>query len=113
MPWFKLFAADFLADVAELGQAETSAFIRLKATYWHNGGLPDDDDRLRRIAHMTVRQWNDSCGLLAEMFDPGWRDEYLDSAREKSEQESEKRAESGRRGGIAKAERPCDGMASA
>jgi len=49
-PAFQLFADDFLSGTAEMTTEEVGAYIRLLCHQWTKGGLPNDQDRLARMA---------------------------------------------------------------
>jgi uncharacterized protein YdaU (DUF1376 family) len=70
--WMPLYIGDYLRDTRHLCAAEHGAYLMLIMHYWDNGGLPDDDRRLARIACMTGKQWASYRENIAEFFQPGW-----------------------------------------
>ena len=49
-PAFPLYADDFLAGTADMSAEEVGGYIRLLCHQWAKGGLPNDPDRLARMA---------------------------------------------------------------
>ena len=105
MPFY---VGDYLADTLHLTTEQHGAYLLLIMHYWQHGGLPDDDDQLRRIAgikddkSMTERrQWRSICLAIAPFFQqPGWRHKRIDEELQKSEIIRQKRQISGRIGGL-------------
>ena len=102
-PWMPLYVADYLADTRRLSTLEHGAYMLLIMDYWRNGGLPNDNRKLARIVGMSEAEWLDIRENLAELFQDGWRHKRIDEELAKSEAKTERRAEAGRRGGLAKA----------
>lgn len=71
-PWMPLYVADYLADTGHLTTAEHGAYLLLIMHYWKNGGLPDDDGKLARIARCSLRDWLGMRQTLSEFFGEGW-----------------------------------------
>lgn len=99
-PWMPLYVADYLADTGHLTGAEHGAYLLLIMHYWANAGLPDDDDRLARIARMTDKQWVKSKPIIAEFFSPGWKHARI----EFELTEAARISAAGRAGGVASGE---------
>lgn len=55
-PAFQFYADDFLAGTMGMTQAEVGAYIRLLAHQWSKGTLPEDPERLRRLAGGKVTE---------------------------------------------------------
>jgi uncharacterized protein YdaU (DUF1376 family) len=72
-PWMPFYIADYLADTNHLSTAEHGAYILLIMHYWVKGGLPKNEEAIRRITRMTPRQWAQSGNTLASLFLPEWR----------------------------------------
>jgi uncharacterized protein YdaU (DUF1376 family) len=95
-----LYIADYLADTAHLTATESGAYLHLIMHYWQHGSLPEDDDRLARIAAgMAVEQWRLIRPTIQAFFQDGWRHKRIDAEFEKSHE----RSMAGRLGGLAKA----------
>jgi uncharacterized protein YdaU (DUF1376 family) len=77
-PWFPFFGAEFFAKANLLSDAQGMALLRLIWSYWENGELPDDDQKLARIARMSPKQWNKSRAAISEFFGDGWTSERID-----------------------------------
>ncbi|SHN86928.1 DUF1376 domain-containing protein [Bradyrhizobium erythrophlei] len=77
-PWVPFHGAEFFAKANLISDAQAIALLRLIWSYWENGGLPDDDQKLARIARMTPKQWNKSRAAISEFFGDQWTSERLD-----------------------------------
>jgi uncharacterized protein YdaU (DUF1376 family) len=77
-PWMPLYVADYLADTAHLSTTEHGAYFLLIMHYWTKGGLPDNEEAIRRITRLTDRQWSRSCDLLRSLFLSNWRHKRID-----------------------------------
>ena len=77
-PWLPFYGGEFFSKANLLSDAQGMALLRLNWSYWENGGLPSDDEKLARIARMTPKQWNKSKAAIAEYFGDGWASERLD-----------------------------------
>jgi uncharacterized protein YdaU (DUF1376 family) len=71
-PWFKFHVADFRAEMLLLTPAQRGAYISLLMYYWENEGLPDDDEKLAKIAGMRMRDWRRNRAALGALFGPCW-----------------------------------------
>ena len=96
-----LYVADYKADTAHLSCAEHGAYLLLIMHYWQRGSLPDDDSRLASIASASLEQWLSMKPVISEFFVDGWRHERIDEELRKSTQAYERRANAGRKGGLA------------
>lgn len=103
-----LYVADYLADTGHLSAAEHGAYLLLIMHYWQNGGLPNEDRRLARIARMSAAEWDDARETLFDMFEDCWRhhriDAELKAAQEISEKAKEKAAKRWQKNGTAPAD---------
>lgn len=103
--WMPLYIADYLADTTHLSATEHGAYLLLIMHYWTNGGLPDDDKRLARIARLSAKEWAEAKPILQEFFVDGWRHSRIEQEMLTAHEKYEKRAAAGKKGGIAKAQR--------
>jgi uncharacterized protein YdaU (DUF1376 family) len=78
-PWMPLYVADYLADTAHLGAAESGAYLHLIMHYWLNGNLPPEDRKLARISRMTDRQWSAARETISEFFQDDWKHKRIDA----------------------------------
>jgi uncharacterized protein YdaU (DUF1376 family) len=98
-----LYVADYLADTGHLSAAEHGAYLMLIMHYWRQGSLPVEDRTLQRISRMTGREWEKSRATIAAFFDADWRHGRIENELAKCQLKSNARADSGKRGGLAKA----------
>lgn len=77
-PWMPLYVADYQADTAHLSTAEHGAYLLLIMFYWTKGGLPKDEEAIRRITRMSNRQWSQSRDVLKSLFGDEWRHKRVD-----------------------------------
>jgi uncharacterized protein YdaU (DUF1376 family) len=73
-----LYVNDYHADTAHLSVEEHGAYLLLIMNYWHHGGLPNDEEKLRRIAKMTARQWAKSAETLKSFFQEQWKHKRIE-----------------------------------
>jgi uncharacterized protein YdaU (DUF1376 family) len=98
-----LYVRDYIADTVHLSTLEHGAYFMLIMHYWLHGGLPSDEAKLARIARLSFEQWNEVRPTLIELFNPEWRHKRIESELATTREKYERRAEAGRRGGIASA----------
>lgn len=69
MPYMPLFVADYLADTRHLSAIQHGAYLLLIMNYWQTGKpLPNDDQKLARIACMSRRDWGRNRDAILEFF---------------------------------------------
>ncbi len=78
-PWMPLYVSDYMADTAHLTVTEHGAYLLLIMNYWHNGGLPNDEGKIQRIAKMTNPQWAKSRDTLSALFFDGWKHKRIEA----------------------------------
>jgi uncharacterized protein YdaU (DUF1376 family) len=103
-PWMPLYIADYLADTGHLSTEEHGAYLLLTMHYWRTGGLPDDDGELALISRLPEKRWQQVRLKLARLFKDGWRHTRVDAELARAHAKHERRAEAGKRGGIAKSD---------
>ena len=65
----QLYVADYLADTSHLSTVEHGAYLLLIMNYWQRGKpLPAADDKIARIARMTVEEWLEIKSTIMEFF---------------------------------------------
>ena len=77
-PWMKLNVAHFAADTLHLSTQEIGAYVLLTLHYWQHAGLPSEDERLARIAKMSLEEWQCVRNALAMLFIDNWRHKRVD-----------------------------------
>lgn len=99
MAWYPFFPADYLGDTTDLSCSEHGVYHLLLHRYWLAGALPDDLDRLCRVAAgappETVRQ------VLEKYWSrkaDGWHNPKLSDIRKKQESAHKRRVNAGRQG---------------
>ena len=97
-PWMPLYVADYLADTQHLSTEEHGAYLLLLLHHWRQGQLPTDDERLARIAKLSVKDWLRIRPTIAEFFDSEWRQKRAEFEREKAEQKVAARKAAGAAG---------------
>lgn len=104
--WMPVYWRDLLAETSHLCPAHFGAYCLLLATHWNTRRpLPDDPDKLRRIARMDAPEWADAAPALAAFFivaEGRWTHANLMAELRKSEERYLARADAGRKGGQAK-----------
>ncbi|MCI0699373.1 DUF1376 domain-containing protein [candidate division KSB1 bacterium] len=104
-PWMPLYVGDYLADTGHLRAIEHGAYLLLIMHYWQKGSLPNDDRRLASIARVSPKEWAGMRKTILSFFDDdeGWVHSRIEAELKKSKEAYEKRAISGKKGGLAKA----------
>lgn len=107
-----LYIADYLADTSHLSTVEHGAYMLLIMHYWRNGGLPDDDAKLARIARLTLGEWQDIRDTMATLFERGWRHKRVELELADAARKSELGSEAGKASGRARRERTFNGRSA-
>ncbi len=99
--WMPLYVADYLRDTGHLSTEEHGAYLLLLMHAWANSGaLPDDDERLRRIARMDAKPWRASRHVLRAFFtaaDGTLRHKRVDEEIVRATENQERRTQKARR----------------
>lgn len=107
-PWFKFHSQDFLGDirVAAMSPAALGAYVRLLCMAWQDGGyLPSADRALARLASMTLDEWQGVASEVLTCFTEEGDRIYQKRLRAEYQavvNETERRAEAGRKGAKAR-----------
>lgn len=94
-PALNLYTDAFMADTSHLGALETGAYMALLMASWRieDGGLPDDDVMLARMARCTPREWKRVRQLVMPFWtmcqDAKWRQKRLEIERETAREKSQ------------------------
>jgi uncharacterized protein YdaU (DUF1376 family) len=90
-PWMPLYVADYRAKTTHLGAVEHGIYLLLIMHYWQEGGLPNDDRLLARIACATDTEWRRSKPIIEAFFEPGWKHGRIEEELAKAADISSKR----------------------
>ena len=71
LPYMKMYWGDYLGDTAHLTAIEHGGYLLLIAHYWRTGSLPADEQKLARVARMSVKEWKRHGGTIMEFFPNG------------------------------------------
>jgi uncharacterized protein YdaU (DUF1376 family) len=93
-----LYVADYLADTAHLDATASGAYLHLIMHYWQNGGLPDDDRQLARIAKVSSHNWKKLCPVIRKFFHDGWKHKRVEEELLRADEISGKRSEAAKAG---------------
>ena len=69
---------DYLRDTGHLSATEHGAYLMLILRYWQDGGLPTDENLIRRYSLLSVDQWSESRPVLAALFGDDWKHKRID-----------------------------------
>jgi len=97
--WMPLYIPDFMIDTAHLSAAETGAYLCLIMHYWVNGGLPDNDAKLAKMARIPRRSWSRMKAAIQPFFYDGWNHKRIDHELAKMIDISRRRQESASKAG--------------
>jgi hypothetical protein len=67
--WMPLHIENYLADTGHLTAAEHGAYMLLIMTYWRDGGLPEDERLIARIARLSKDEWAESRERILPLFE--------------------------------------------
>jgi uncharacterized protein YdaU (DUF1376 family) len=106
-PFMQLYVGDYLADTTHLTTEQHGAYMLLLLTMWRHGGkLPNEPQKLARIARTTGRKWPSIWAEIEAFFVVEGdliTNNRLTKEYQKAVSKSELRADAGSRGGKAKA----------
>jgi uncharacterized protein YdaU (DUF1376 family) len=106
-PFMQLYVADYLGDTQHLTTEQHGAYLLILMAMWrHEGKLPNDATKLARIARVSARRWHLVSSDVMEFFDVEGdciTQKRLVREHQKATSISEKRSNSGKLGGLAKA----------
>jgi len=102
-PYFAFFPGDYLADTIGMSCCEHGVYILLLAVSWQRGALPDDMDHLSRLAaNPPVESLRFVLENYWTLTEHGWINMRLERERKTIEDSYLRRAEAGRKGGLAR-----------
>lgn len=98
--WMPFYIGDYLADTMHLTTEQHGAYVLLIIAYWRNRGpLPAADTKLRSIARLDAKAWQQSRDTLAEFFlveGDAWRHTRIDKELARADEITNKRSAAGR-----------------
>jgi uncharacterized protein YdaU (DUF1376 family) len=89
---------DVLAETSHLSTEEFGAYQLLAFSFWQHGALPNDDNRLARIARASPEVWATMREPLQELFGIDWQPERLSARRIEVETIHLKKSAGGKKG---------------
>jgi uncharacterized protein YdaU (DUF1376 family) len=93
--WMPLFVGDYLRDTSHLSTSEHGCYLLLLMHAWgHDGVLPAEEERLRRIGKMDTKAWAAARGTILEFFyraEDGYRQKRVDQELTRAQAVCEKR----------------------
>ncbi len=108
-PWFPLYSADFDTDTRAWTIAEIGLYMRLLNHQWINGGLPNDDRELRRIAGADPDEWKEAWPQVKKKFKLNGAgllcNQRLESERKGVERRYKQAVKAGKASGVARRQR--------
>ena len=107
-PYRKHYPARMLTGTRNFSALEYGALVMLMDSFWCEGGLPADDDEVRRLAKLSKPQWAKSRARIAEKFGPDWSHAELEAERSATAANIRSKRESGRLAGNARVARLAD-----
>jgi uncharacterized protein YdaU (DUF1376 family) len=106
--WMPLYIADYLRDTMHLNTEQHGAYILLIMAAWNRGGdLPGDDAQLAGVARMPLSAWRRIRPIMSGFFvvtPETWEHKRVRAERDRAQNLSEKRRETGAKGGRPKKE---------
>lgn len=101
-PAFQLFAADFFMDTVEWSVDEVGIYWRLLQAQWINESLPNDMERLARIAGCGPKKFSSGWKKVKSKFqlngDGRFQNQRLEETREEQRKYRESLSEAGKKG---------------
>lgn len=98
--WMPFYIGDYLADTMHLTTEQHGAYVLLIIAYWRNRGpLASADTKLRSIARLDAKAWQQSRDTLAEFFQvegDAWRHTRIDKELARADEITNKRSAAGR-----------------
>lgn len=100
LPAFLLYATDFIVGTAEMGLAETGAYIKLLCHQWDKGQLPADAQKLHRLVGATTAAEQEAVNNVLSKFETKGKhlaNPRLEAVRNTQKQYRDKRTQSARK----------------
>ena len=101
-PAFQLYASDFDMDTASWDNEEVGIYFRLLMYQWVNKSIPDDINRLARIARIGQKRFKKSWRIISNKFQKnskgGLFNQRMELIRQEQDNYRKLQSESGKRG---------------
>ena len=95
--WMPFYVGDHLKETGHLSAMEQGVYLLLQLQYWSTGKpLPDNNERLTRIARVSKKEWAEVRDVMAEFFviaDGVWCHRRLDEQLVKAHKNKARRTE--------------------
>jgi uncharacterized protein YdaU (DUF1376 family) len=88
--WMPMYWGDYKSDTSHLSTLEHGAYLLLIAHYWQTGILPTDDNRLARIAGLSMEEWLCVRIAVAQFFTKNWKHNRIEKELKNAADKSEK-----------------------
>ena len=96
--WMPFYIGDYRADTSHLSTTQHGAYLLLLMAYWQQGGLPDDDEQLARIAGLAPAEWKRHRPIIGSFFEEGWRHGRVDRELATAGERYERRSKASQKG---------------
>lgn len=103
-----LYVGDYLADTSHLNTTQHGAYLLLIMHYWRAGKLIADEKQLSSIARLPLERWRKISPIIQSFFeirDGFWIHSRVEKELSAARSKYERRANSGRLGGLGKAKK--------
>jgi len=98
-PAFQFYADDFLGGTCDMTAEEVGAYIRLLCHQWNKGGIPNDPERLARMAGVMPGPSLGYASAKLRLCEDGvLRNDRMEAERAKQQQYRARQGEKGKRG---------------
>jgi uncharacterized protein YdaU (DUF1376 family) len=86
LPFMPTDIGQLLTTTGHLNHEQQAVYQYLRIHYWEHGELPNDDQKLARIARVSVKRWTTFLRMpMMEFFGPDWaRHAVLDAERSRA-----------------------------
>lgn len=116
LPYMPLFVSDYFADTMHLSTLEHGAYLLLLFHYWRRGGpLPNDPEKLRRLAGVSRTVWKKISPVLGSFFhddDGKWIHDRVEAELERARAKCLKAQAAGQQSGASRRQRSLNGRSS-
>lgn len=115
--WMPLYVSDYLGDTMHLSTEQHGAYLLLLMAAWRNGGaVTNDKSVLQTITRLDAKKWQSTSQIVSKFFyvtGEEWIHNRVRRELTKAKANSEKRAESGKKGAAKRWQNDSKSMANA